>query len=85
MVLKDNNSVEQNLYDKIIFTSQSNNTLLLKDYSPKAIVALKNEESEKIKNKDKQVSELIIKGNSIEELEESYNVIGTYKNYGNDF
>lgn len=81
IILKENNPVGQNLKDKIVFTSQSNNTLLLKDYSAKAIVALRNEELEKIKNKDKQVTELIIKGNGIEQLEESYNVIGTYKNY----
>ncbi len=81
IILKENNSVGQNPYDKIIFTSKSNNTLLLKNYSAKAIVVLRNEELEKIINKNKQVTEIIIKGNSIKHLEESYNVIGTYKNY----
>jgi hypothetical protein len=79
IILEGNNSNGHDLVDKIIYTTKSNNTLLLKKYDPKAIVVLRNEELKKIK--DIKETELILKGNSIEQLGKSYNVIATYKNY----
>ena len=52
---------------------------LLKEYSPKAIVVLRNEELAKIK--DRNETELLLTGNSFEQMEHSYNIIASYKNY----
>jgi len=76
-----NISIEQNVNEKIIFTSISNNTLLLKEHFPAAVVVLRIEDFKKLNYKDNQVIELVIQGDSIEQLEESYNVICTYKSY----
>lgn len=80
-VLRENDPVGPDLHDQIVFTSQSNNTLLLKRFSPKAIVALLDEELERVQIMGGELAELVIKGNSIGQLSESYNVIGTYRNY----
>ncbi len=79
--LNDNYNLDQNINDKIVFSSKSNITLVLKKFYPKAVVILRDDDYRKLRPLENQIIELIIPGNAEEHFAVSHNLVASYSTY----
>lgn len=77
-ILNDNFDINK-LYNRIIFTSTPNHSIVLSKYNPKAVIVMDKNKLEALDIKDSQNVTVKFVGESKSKWTKSYNIVATYK------